>query len=250
MSREEASAAVPQSPPADSFGVVIKDALFIAGKDLRVEWRSKEILLTMGYFGFLVVLIFSFAFFRDQKTVSSVAAGIMWVAVAFSGTLGLGRAFEREREGDCIRALLLSPVARPAIYLGKAMGLFLFMLVVEVVVVPSVIFFFNVPEGATFGMGRTWRLAICILLGTLGYSIVGTLLAAMLLRAHAKDVLLAIVFYPIILPVLVIGVKATTALFEPEMALDQFGVFLKVLLVFDVVFLVASLWMFEALLLD
>jgi len=248
VSREEASVALPEME--DGILTVVKDALFIAGKDLRVEWRSKEILLTMGYFGFLVVLIFSFAFFRDQRTVSSVAAGILWVAVAFSGTLGLGRAFEREREGDCIRALLLSPVARPAIYLGKAMGLFLFMVVVELVVVPAVIFFFNVPEGADFGMGRFWRLSLCVLLGTIGYAIIGTLLAAMLLRAHAKDVLLAIIFYPIILPVLVVGVKATTALFEPEMELAQYGLLLKVLLTFDVIFLVASLWMFEALLMD
>ena len=252
MSREEVSveASKPVAVPDDGFLVVVKDALFIAGKDLKVEWRSKEILLTMGYFGFLVVLIFSFAFFRGDAPVSAVASGILWVAIAFAGTLGLGRAFEREREGDCIRALMLSPVSRPAIYLGKAMGIFLFMLVVELVVVPSVIFFFNVPEGADFGAGRFWRLSLCVLLGTLGYAIIGTLLAAMLLRAHAKDVLLAIVFYPIILPVLVVGVKATTALFEPEMVLDQFGVLLRVLLFFDIVFLIASLWMFEALLID
>jgi heme exporter protein CcmB len=249
MSREEVSVAAPAEVDS-GFLTVLKDSLVIAGKDLKVEWRSKEILLTMGYFGFLVVLIFSFAFFSGEAPISAVAAGILWVSVAFAGTLGLGRAFEREREGDCIRALLLSPVARPAIYLGKAMGLFLFMVVVELVVVPAVIFFFNVPEGAAFGLGRLWRLSLTVGLGTLGYAIIGTLLAAMLLRAHAKDVLLAIIFYPIILPVLVIGVKATTALFEPEMQLEQFGLLLRVLLFFDVIFLVASLWMFEALLMD
>jgi heme exporter protein B len=229
---------------------VLKDALAIASKDLRVEWRSREILLTMGYFGAMVVLIFSFSFLSGGADKASVASGCLWVAVAFSGTLGLGRAFEREREGDCIRALLLSPVGRPAIYLGKAIGIFLFMLVVEAIVVPLIILFFSIPVGADFGLERAGRLSLCLLLGTLGYAIIGTLLAAMLLRAHAKDVLLAIVFYPIILPVLVVGIKATGNLFAPEMELADFGVWVRVLLFFDIVFLVAALWMFEALLID
>jgi heme exporter protein CcmB len=233
--------------PADgSTLAILRDALFLAEKDLRVEIRSKEILLTMGYFGFMVVLIFAFAFFRGDAPISAVSAGILWVAIAFSGTLGLGRAFEREREGDCIRALLLSPISRPAIYLGKTIGVFVFMVAVEAIVFPAVVLFFNLP----LGWERLGRLAVTILAGTVGYSIVGTLLAAMLIRAHAKDVLLAIVFYPIILPVLVVGVKATAALLEPQMALAEFGVLLRVLAFFDVVFLVASLWMFELLLID
>ena len=233
-------------PHEAGFGEVLRDAWFIAEKDLRVEYRSKEILLTMGYFGLLVVLIFSFAFFKGSAPISAVAAGIIWVTIAFSGTLGLGRVFEREREGDCIRALLLTPVARPAIYLGKALGVFVFMVSVECIVLPAVVFFFNLPLETE----RLWRLGATVLVGTVGYAIVGTLLAAMLLRAHSKDVLLAIVFYPIILPVLVVGIKATTALLEPEMDITQFGLMLRVLLFFDVVFLIASLWMFEPLLID
>jgi heme exporter protein B len=224
----------------------LSDAWVIASKDLTVEIRSKEILLTMGYFGFLVVLIFAFAFFRGDAPISAVAAGILWVAIAFAGTLGLGRAFDREREGDCIRALLLSPVSRPAIYLGKTLGVFAFMLVIEAVVLPAVVFFFNLP----LDLERTGWLLLIVLLGTIGYSVVGSLMAAMLLRARSKDVLLAIVLYPIILPILIAGVKATSTLLEAPVAWEELKVWLPALLFFDVVFLVASLWIFEPLVTD
>ncbi len=225
---------------------LLRDAWVIARKDLRVEIRSKEILLTMGYFGFLVVLIFAFTFFRGDAPISAVAAGILWVAIAFSGTLGLSRAFDREREGDCLRALLLTPVPRPAIYLGKTIGILVFMLVVEAVVIPAVVFFFNL----TLDLSRLLRLFEITILGTIGYSVVGALLAAMLVRARTKDVLLAIVLYPLILPILVAGVKGTTVLLETPVNLDELAVWVPLLVFFDAVFFVASLWMFETLLTD
>lgn len=237
-----------RAPVAARMGMlaVAQDALQIAKKDLRVELRSKEILLTMGYFGFLVVLIFSFSFYSNDAPISAVAAGILWVSVAFAGTLGLGRIMEREKEGECIRALLLSPVSRPAIYLGKTMGVLVFMVVVEAVVVPAVDFFFNLDLSLRqFGL-----LTITLALGTFGYAVVGTLLSAMLLRARAKDVLLAIILYPLILPVLIVGVKATSALIAPDMPIAEFAAWVRLLAVFDVVFLVVALWIFEPLVMD
>lgn len=225
---------------------VLQDAWTIAAKDLRVEVRTKEVLLTMGYFGFLVVLIFAFAFFRGDAPISVIAGGILWVAIAFSGTLGLGRAFDREREGDCLRALLLSPIPRPAIYLGKTIGILVFMIVVEAVVFPAIAFFFNLP----LGLEQVLRLIEVILLGTIGYAVVGAMLAAMLVRARSKDVLLAIVLYPLILPVLVAGVKATAAILEPPIRYAELGAWVPFLIFFDVSFLIASLWMFEALVVD
>ena len=238
----ELSRAVPRHSP----GLIVRDALTIAGKDVRVELRSKEILLTMGYFGFLVVFVFAFAFYRGDAPISAVSAGILWVSIAFAGTLGLNRIFEREREGDCIRALLLSPVARPAIYLGKAIGVLGFMLGVEAVVVPSVVFFFNLP----LEPNRLAWIGLTVMLGTVGYTVVGTLLAAMLLRARSQDVLLAVIFYPLILPVLIVGVKATGALLEPEVVWVELSTWLRLLLFFDIVFLVAALWIFEPLVMD
>jgi heme exporter protein CcmB len=225
---------------------VLRDAWAIAEKDFKVEIRSKEILLTMGYFGLLIVLIFALTFFRGDAPISAVSAGILWSAIAFSGTLGLGRAFDREREGDCLRALLLTPIARPAIYLGKMVGIIAFMGVVEAVVIPAVMFFFNL----SLDLDRALRLIEVVILGTIGYSVVGTLLAAMLARARAKDVLLTIVLYPLIMPVIVAGVKATTALFESPAYQGELGVWVPMLGFFDAVFLVVSLWIFESLLAD
>lgn len=227
------------------FVSVLKGALFVAKKDLRVEWRSKEILLTTGYFGLFVVLVFSFSFVAGAEK-ESVVPGILWVAIAFSGALGLGRVFEREKEGDCIRALLLSPIARTSIYLGKVLGVLAFMVSVQLVVLPAVWFFFNLRLPTDHVM----YLLLIVALGTVGYAIVGTLLAAMLIRARSKDVLLAIVLYPLILPMLIIGVQATGCLFAPELPMSELQIYLRVLGLYDVVFLVANLWIFEPLLMD
>ena len=230
----------------NEIAVIIKGALAIAQKDWQTEFRSKEILLTMGFFGLLVVLISAFAFFRGDVPAYALAAGSLWVAIAYSGTLGLGRAFEREREGDCIRALLLSPMPRQAIFLGKLLGIVSFMFVVELVVVPAVVIFFN----QSLEFEQLWRLSIVMGLGTLGYGIVGTALAASLLRARTRDVLLAIVIYPVIVPVIMGGVKATTAILQPDMAVADFELWARILLTFDVVFIVVSFWIFEPLLID
>ncbi len=241
----EEAATHPLTKDGGGLFTVLRDALEIAKKDLRLEWRSKEILLTTGYFGLFVVLVFSFSFVAGAEE-EAVVPGILWVALAFSGSLGLGRVFDRERDGDCIRALLLAPIARPSIYLGKVMGVLVFMTAVMAIVLPAVIFFFN--------LRLTWNLfgylLVCVGLGTIGYSVVGTLLAAMLSRARSKDVLLAIVLYPLILPMLIIGVQATGVLLEPEPDLTEMSVYLRVLGLYDVVFLVANLWIFEPLLMD
>ena len=227
--------------------VTLGDAWAVAKKDLRLELRSKELLLTMGYFGFLVVLVFAFSFSGGRSVpMPPLVAGILWVAVAFAGTLGLGRAFDREREDDCLRALLLSPVSRSAIYVGKTVGVLFFMVAVELVVLPAVLFFFNVrPDAPTFGL-----LLAVLSLGTVGYAILGTLLAAMLARARAKDVLLAVIFYPLVLPVLIVGVKATTALLDPLESTEALGLWLRLLAFFDLAFGAVALWIFEPLITD
>ncbi len=231
----------------DGFREVLADAWTIAKKDLRAELRSREILLTMGYFGFLVVLVFAFAFSGGAKVpVAPLAAGILWVSVAFAGTLGIGRAFEREREGDCLRALLLAPISRSAIYLGKTMGVLAFMVLVELVVVPAVGFFFNLRPSSDVLV----PLLLTLGLGTVGYAVLGTLLAAMLAGSRARDVLLAVVFYPLVMPVLIVGVKATTALLDPLEPIDALGTWLRLLFVFDLCFGLVALWIFEPLVTD
>lgn len=225
---------------------VLTDAGRIAAKDLRVELRSKELLITTAYFGFLVVLVFSFAFFRGDAPIQGIAAGILWVALAFSGSLGLNRVFDREQRGACLKALLLSPVSRAAIYLGKLASVLFMMAAIEAVVVVSVIFFFSLSLSL---VALAWLGAV-LLLGSLGYAIVGTLLGAMLSQAESKGVLLSLLLYPLVLPVLIAGVKATSTLLETHPNYAELGLWLKLLTGFDAVFGVAALWIFEPLLMD
>jgi heme exporter protein CcmB len=223
---------------------ILRAAWLIARKDLVVEARSRELAYTTAFFALACVLVFSFSlvsFASDPNgTVPrDVAAGILWVALAFSGSLALGRAFERERQGETLRALLLAPVERAAVYLGKLIALLVLMAGVEFILVLVVGLLFDAPLGQA-----PWMLAALLAAGTIGFAVVGTLLAAMLVRAHSRDVLLPILLYPIAVPVVLGGVKGTAAVFatEPNIAVAQ--AWLSMLIFFDAVFLTLALWMF------
>ena len=202
--------------------------------------RSRELIYTTLFFAVATVLVFAFALVRpDRPPLEDAPAGILWVAVAFSGTLALGRTFERERQSETLRALLLSPAERPAVYLGKLGALFVLMVTVELVLVPIVGLFFEAPIGRAPAL-----LAALLLSGTLGFAAVGTLFAAMLVRAQSRDVLLPILLYPMVVPVVIAGVRGTAAIFAAE---PDFGVaqtWLAMLVFFDAVFLTLALWTF------
>jgi heme exporter protein CcmB len=218
---------------------IVRAAWLIARKDLVVEARSRELAYTTLFFSVASVLVFSFSFVRDGQAPEGSGAGILWVAIAFSGTLALGRAFERERQSETLRALLLAPVERAAVYLGKLLGLLVLMTIVEIVLVLVVGLLFGAP------LGHAPLLLLGLLaLGTIGFAAVGTLLAAMLVRAHSRDVLLPILLYPITVPVIIAGVRGTAALFaaEPDIAMAQ--TWLSMLVFFDAVFVTLALWMF------
>jgi heme exporter protein CcmB len=217
-------------------------AWLVARKDLAVEIRSWEMVSTTIFFAVSCVMVFAFALVEDGRAVSNVAAGILWVAIAFSGTLALGRTFERERQTDTLRALMLAPADRPALYVGKLLGILGLMSLTEVVLVPLVGLFFQAPVAE-----RPALLIALLLTGTLGYAAVGTLFAAMLVRARSRDVMLPILLYPITVPVIIAGVRGTAALFQemPDEGLAQF--WLAMLVFFDVVFVTLALWTFEPL---
>ena len=214
----------------------------VAWKDLVVEWRTREIVSTMLFFAVIVVLIFSFAFLEEGRASGDAVAGILWSATAFSGTLGLSRAADRERDGDALRALLLSPASRAALYLGKMVGIVLFMLVTEVVVVTLSTILFHARLGA-----HLFELAGLLALGTVGYSAVGALFALMLGRSRSREVLLTVMLYPIIVPVIIAGSKGTSALLEDIPNLGSARGWIRFLLAFDAVFLTLALWAFEPL---
>ena len=186
--------------------------------------------------------IFSFAFVKEGQAEVDAAAGILWIAVAFAGTLALGRTFERERYGETLKALLMAPSPRPAIYLGKLLGIVTLMFVMEGLLVPMVAFLFNAPFFARPGL-----LVALLALGTIGYAAVGTLFAAMLVRARTRDVMLPILLYPITIPVIIAGVRGTSALLVSPVDDAVAMLWIGMLAFFDVVFITLSLWTFEPL---
>ena len=214
-------------------------------KDLTVEVRSLEIAYTTLFFAVSCVLVFAFALVREGRAPEDGAAGILWIAIAFAGTLALGRAFERERQSETLRALLLAPAARPAIYVGKLLGIIALLVACEVVLVPLVALLFQ----AQLFAHPAW-LAVVLLLGTIGFAAVGTLFAAMLVRARTRDVLLPVLLYPITVPVIIAGVRATATLLQPELDVASIRFWLALLGCFDVVFVTLALWTFEPLMTD
>jgi heme exporter protein B len=220
----------------------LKVAWLVMRKDLTVEVRSREILYTTVFFAVACVLVFSFALVKEGRPLEDAAAGIMWISVAFAGTLALGRTFERERHSETLRALMLAPASRPAIYVGKLLGIVLLLLIVEAVLVPLIGLLFHAPIAS-----RPLELVGLLLTGTIGFSSVGTLFAAMLVRARSRDVMLPILLYPITIPVIIAGVRGTAALFEATPADDLAQMWMALLTFFDIVFVTLSLWTFEPL---
>jgi heme exporter protein CcmB len=169
------------------------------------------------------------------------AAGILWIAVAFSGTLALGRTFERERQSETLRALLLAPASRPAVYTGKLVGLVVLMSAAEVLLVPLIAFLFQEPL-----LRHPLRLAVIVVTGTTGFAAVGTLFAAMLVRTRSRDMLLPLLLYTITVPVIIAGVGGTSSLLQAEVKDDVVRFWTVMLVCFDVVFVTIALWTFDA----
>jgi heme exporter protein B len=224
---------------------MLRQAARIAWKDLRVELRSKEIIATMMFFGALLVVIYSFAFPQDDKAVRSSVPGMLWVAIAFTGTIALGRAFDRERENDTMRALLLTPVPRLAVFLGKAAAMALLILAVAVVVTPLLALFLSAPLFDYIG-----ELALAVVLGAVGIAVIGSVFAATLLKVRSRDVLLPVILYPLLVPLFVAGTKSTAALVQVHANIEAAWYWIRFLGIYDAAFLVLSMWVFESLVIE
>jgi heme exporter protein CcmB len=224
---------------------LLRHSARVAYKDLRIELRSKEIVLTMGFFGALIVVVYSFAFPRNPDYARAAAPGMLWAAIAFAGTIGLGRAFDRERENDTMRALLLAPVPRLAVFLGKAISIAVLVMGVAVVCTPLLSLFLGASMFAEPG-----PLALLLLLGAIGFASCGSVFAATLLKVRARDVLLPIVLYPLLMPLFIAGTFGTEALIAPTPKLDVAWNWIAFLGIYDAVFLVVSLWIFESLVIE
>jgi heme exporter protein CcmB len=217
-------------------------AWHVMRKDIMVEVRSREVLYTTLFFAVSVVLVFSFALVKEGRPPDDVAAGILWIAIAFSGTLALGRTCERERYNDTLRALMLAPCDRPAIYVGKLLSMLALLALVELLLVPLVGLLFAAPI-----FDQPLLLSALLGVGTLGFAAIGTVFAAMLVRVRSRDTLLAVLLYPITVPVMIAGVRGTAALFQPVPDIPMARMWLALLVFWDVVFITLALWTFEPL---
>jgi heme exporter protein CcmB len=220
-------------------------AWLILRKDLTVEVRSGEIAYTTLFFAVACVLVFAFALVKEGRGPEDGAAGILWIAITFSGNLALGRAFERERQAETLRALLLAPAPRPAVYLGKLLGIIVLLVGAEAILVPLIALLFQASL-----LAHPFWLAAILITGTTGFAAVGTLFAAMLVRARSRDVLLPVLLYPITVPVIIAGVRGTAALLEPDLDAAIVRFWLALLVAFDAVFVTLALWTFEAVMTD
>jgi heme exporter protein B len=218
----------------------ITAAALVVRKDLLVETRSREVVYTSLLFAVSCMLVFAFGLVKEGRVVADAAAAILWITIAFAGTLALGRIFDRERQNETMRALLLAPAPRAAIYIGKFAGVALLLVLVEGVVVPLVALMFDAPL-----FRHSLLVAGLLIAGSLGYAAVGTLFAAMLARSRSRGALLPVLLYPITVPIIIGGVRGTAALIAPEADLAVARAWLMMLIAFDAVFITLSLWTFE-----
>ncbi|MHB0868930.1 MAG: heme exporter protein CcmB [Chloroflexota bacterium] len=211
--------------------------LAIVGKDVASELRTREVLSSMFVFALLVIVIFNFAFELRVENNEAVAPGVLWVAIIFAGMLGLNRSFITEKDRGCMEGLLLCPVDRSTIYLGKMVGNLLFMGAMEAIILPIYAAFFNLPI-------LNPRLLLIVLLGTLGFAAVGTLFSAVAVHTRTREVMLPVLLLPVAVPVLVAAVKATGEILASTPPANP-GPWLAVLIGFDVIFLTTAFLTFE-----
>jgi heme exporter protein B len=225
------------SRPSPSRPSFFKAMIAIIRKDLTAEYHSRELVPTMLAFSLIVIIIFNFALELDIKARQAVTAGVLWTTFAFAGTLGLNRSMAIEKDRGCMDGLLLAPVDRSAIYFGKTISNLVFMLIVEAIVLPiySLLYNVNLFQAGLLGV---------ILLGSIGYSAVGTLLSTMSAETRTRDVLLPILLLPVVLPVLLASVKASGGLLSGA-DLPEIMAPLNLLIAYDVIFIAVSFMVFD-----
>ncbi|MDI9611638.1 MAG: heme exporter protein CcmB [Acidobacteriota bacterium] len=213
-------------------------------KDLAIELRTKDALNTMLFFGVVVLVVFHFALRSGDVDPRAAAPGVLWVAFAFAGTLGLNRMFAVEKENGCLEGLMMMPADRGVLYLGKMLAGTVFMLAAEAVIFVASLVFFNLTV-----WGELPWLGLVFLLGTLGFTAVGTLLAAIAVNTRMREVLLPVILFPVILPVLIHAVEAT-ALILGGAGPGELKLPVAVLAAFTVVFGTIAFLLFEHVLED
>ena len=223
--------------PAGRLRHYLRAVAAVVWKDLAAELRSKELLSAMVVFALLVVLIFNFALELQRAALESVAAGVLWVTIIFTGTLGLNRGMAMEMDRGSLDGLLLAPVDRSAIYFGKALANLLFMLIVVGIILPIFSILFNLP------MLRPLLLLV-VLLGAIGYIAVGTLLASLSIHSRSRDVMLPILLFPVAIPVLIAAIRASSAILS-ALPWDEISPWVNLLIAYDIIFIAVAFMLFD-----
>lgn len=223
---------------------LVRQTCLLLRKDLRLELRRRDSLLTMFFFGTLLLFVFHFSFDLAPDRVVEMAPALLWLAFLFTGTLGLAQMFHAERENHCLDALLMSPLDRGALFLAKTCLNLILMLLVEIVVMPLFWVLFNLPMWNLLP-----RLFLVTLLGTVGFCVLGTIMSAMTLRARARELLLPLVLFPLMIPVILATIRCMESVLHGG-ELGGGAPWLRLLLGFDVIFVTAGVlifdWVFES----
>ena len=218
---------------------IIHTWLIMIWKDILLEFRSKDIIISVLVFGVLLAIVFNFALNINPQQISEIAAGIIWVSFAFSGILIMSRTFVREQEQGGMEGLLLSPISRDVIFLSKVLVSFLFMIAIEAILLPVFATMLNINS-------FSWILIITVVLATLGFATVGTLFSFMAVKTQSREIMLPVLFFPIILPVILGAIEASKGSFgigyEPS-----WNRWLPLIAIFDALFLVICPWIFSYL---
>jgi heme exporter protein B len=216
-------------------------ALIVLGKDLKIEARTGEVVVTSGFFAVLLVVLASISLFGGPSTARLVASGVIWLSITFAAVLALGRTWQREREEGALDGLLVAPLSRSALFTGKLLGILIFLLLISAIVIPLTALFFSL-ELDRYGIG----LGLIALAALPGVAAAGTLFGSMTVRTAARDLLLAIVLFPLVSPTLLAAVACTRELFGGA-PLAELGDYFRLMGVFDVVFIAGGVALFGTL---
>ena len=217
-----------------SFWVKVSAILW---KDVLAEFRTRDTITSVLVFSILVIVIFNFTFDPGSQMFETIAPGVLWVTFTFAGVLSLNRSFARDKEKGCLEGLVLCPADRVALYLGKMLSCLAFMLVVEAIVLPVFAILFDLPLYLP-------KLAIITVLATLGFAAVGTVFSALAVNTRARELLLPLLFFPIVIPVIISAVKAS-GLALSAAPWSEMTSWLTIMVAFDVIFTVAAALMFD-----
>ena len=214
----------------------------IGRKDLLLETRNKDVIVAVSVFALLVLMIFTFAIDINQVNAKLTGPGILWASIAFAGVTGLNRAFALELEGNTLEALMLAPISRDLIYAGKMFGNFLFITAAQIIVIPIFAVLFNLAV-------LRWEMLVVSLLTTIGFSAIGTLFAAITIRVRAREVMLPLLFLPVVTPLIMAAVESTSHVVN-DSSWPEIYQWIQLAIAFDIAFIVISAFIFQQILED